>query len=694
MRAWVFLVLAVAGFGAAAAPSPAAPAPAGGVLTNAAQIRRLTAAQAAGEIPVKLRGVVIDESEPREHAVILSDGSASLYLHSETNLFAPYHRQDLLEVSGYSSQGQFAPCVVAAAVQKTGYSALPPAQPVTYQQLVTGALDAQFVQITGVVRECWPARAGDTTWRIVLAADGGDIPVRIPLPQRADVQADAEVTIEAVCLYEFNRKRQAISPVLQVPHGLSARIVKPAPADPYATPPQTLASLLQFSSEVLYGHRIHVRGVVISTQPRSLVWIRDASSSLRIQTLDSDDLQPGDEIDVLGFPGYGTATPVLEDATYRKVGRSSPPAPLLLTDLPEATDHQDDLVCLDATLAEVHSQFDGLLLVLDRQGTGFNAVLKRSTNQAIPAAWQPGSVLRVAGICDVIYDSSKPVMGIWHPQSIQILLRSPGDVTVLQAPSWWNARHVVFVLGLCAAASLVATGGVILLARRRLHEQARRRAMAEAEFAAILTERNRLAREIHDTLAQGYTATLLQLQLVELHAAGNHEAMARHLDKAKQMIRESLKEARNSIWEMQPQVLETGDLVSALKNILKQLSDGVVPHTQFEVTGHPRRFSPMVENNILRLGQEAITNAIKHSRAGQISVRLHFAADCFRLQVVDDGQGFDPAQPPASEGGFGLVGMQGRAKELNAELQIHSRPAQGTEVSLQLALPAESPQTG
>jgi signal transduction histidine kinase len=155
------------------------------------------------------------------------------------------------------------------------------------------------------------------------------------------------------------------------------------------------------------------------------------------------------------------------------------------------------------------------------------------------------------------------------------------------------------------------------------------------------------------------------------------------------MVRDSLEEARNSIWNMRPQVLETGDLVSALKNILKQLSAGIVSDSHFEVVGRERRLPATIENNVLRLGQEAIANVVNHANAKQIKVTLEFGEKQFSLTVADDGRGFDPANPPPSEGGFGLVGMKERAKELNGKLKVRSAPNQGTEISLSIPLVGE-----
>ena len=136
-------------------------------------------------------------------------------------------------------------------------------------------------------------------------------------------------------------------------------------------------------------------------------------------------------------------------------------------------------------------------------------------------------------------------------------------------------------------------------------------------------------------------------------------------------------------------MLETGDLPGALSGILKQMADGSDLQTGVEITGRVRRFSPVIENNLLRVGQEAITNATKHARARQIKVKLDFGEKQFRLKVWDDGQGFDPAQPLPRAGGFGLMGMRERAAELKGDLNIQSAVGKGTEIVLTVPLSGE-----
>jgi signal transduction histidine kinase/ligand-binding sensor domain-containing protein len=272
--------------------------------------------------------------------------------------------------------------------------------------------------------------------------------------------------------------------------------------------------------------------------------------------------------------------------------------------------------------------------------------------------------------------------GVWNDTGTSL------DFTVV--PYYWQTRWFRVMLWL-AAGTLIG-GGIWMVVRRRLrqqlHAQALARVKAETEFSAIWNERNRMARELHDTLAQGLGAITMQLEVVKRKLPADSTARG-PLDEARDQARSSLADARNSIWNMRSQVLETGDLATALRGILKHLTDGRGIAAEVRVTGQARRLAPVTENNLLRIGQEAITNAARYARASEIEVLLEFEARQLRLSVTDDGCGFDPAQPPVSEGGFGIVGMRERAAELHAALQVLSTPGQGTVMTLRLPLAAD-----
>jgi PAS domain S-box-containing protein len=200
-----------------------------------------------------------------------------------------------------------------------------------------------------------------------------------------------------------------------------------------------------------------------------------------------------------------------------------------------------------------------------------------------------------------------------------------------------------------------------------------------AEEASRLDERNRMAREIHDVLAQAFTGILLHVgAAMEIMVKKPAKAEA-HLETVDELARSGLAEARRSVVALRPKLLEEGDLPSALKRLTAQMQVSSQTHLTCEIIGVIYPLAPYIENHLLRIGQEALTNAVKYAHATTIYLELVYEErQCF-LRVKDDGQGFDVTQV-SLEQGFGLVGMSERAEQMNGELSIQSQPGQGTEI--------------
>ncbi|MBD1853281.1 CHASE2 domain-containing protein [Cyanobacteria bacterium FACHB-502] len=200
-----------------------------------------------------------------------------------------------------------------------------------------------------------------------------------------------------------------------------------------------------------------------------------------------------------------------------------------------------------------------------------------------------------------------------------------------------------------------------------------------AEEASILDERNRMAREIHDTLAQAFTGILLHIgAAMELITKKPATVQAR-LETVDELARTGLSEARRSVAALRPKLLEKGSLFDALKHLTAQMKSSTDTSLICEVIGTAYPLSPNVENNLLRIGQEALTNAIKYAHASEIRVELVYEETHCLLRVKDNGQGFEIDQIPLNQG-FGLVGMSERVEQIGGELIIQSQPDQGTEV--------------
>jgi len=229
----------------------------------------------------------------------------------------------------------------------------------------------------------------------------------------------------------------------------------------------------------------------------------------------------------------------------------------------------------------------------------------------------------------------------------------------------------------------LAAGLVVLLLRLRLQR-------AESEFKAVLGERGRIAREIHDTLAQGYVGISVQLEvLAELLRLKKVDAAAKHLDTTRGYVREGLADARQSIWALRSQDSRETTLPVQLRRVVEAAgSHGFEPH--FSLYGAYRPLPPGTEREILRVAQEAIHNVHKHAGAKNLFVQLEYGQDTIALEVRDDGRGFEAGTEVAPAAGhFGLTGMRERAASIGGTLEVTSEPGDGAVVRLRARVPRD-----
>ncbi len=206
----------------------------------------------------------------------------------------------------------------------------------------------------------------------------------------------------------------------------------------------------------------------------------------------------------------------------------------------------------------------------------------------------------------------------------------------------------------------------------------------ERQFNLLLRERNRIAREIHDTLAQGFAGVSVQLELVNRLLVFPTEAAKEHLNRARLLVRESLSEARRSIWELRSQEADSRDLAGRFSKLSRQVGEVSGTDVQLTIHGIYRQLDPQVEDEVFRIGQEALANAVRHSGAQRITIDLTFTSRKLKMTVADDGRGFVSEKKSAGpDGHFGLQGMRERAEQIRGELTIQSSVGSGTTVYLE-----------
>jgi signal transduction histidine kinase len=206
--------------------------------------------------------------------------------------------------------------------------------------------------------------------------------------------------------------------------------------------------------------------------------------------------------------------------------------------------------------------------------------------------------------------------------------------------------------------------------------------------AAVLEERNRIAHEIHDSLAQGLAGIILQLDAVKRMTRGQAVPSDPYVERASDLARHSLEEARRSVWALRPALLEKADLPQALGLLAEQCASEGGAHIELDVQGVPRPLAEAIEVNLFRIAQAAVTNALKHAAPQTVFIELRYDDAKVALRVRDDGSGFEGAEEglPANLG-FGIPNMLRRAKLLGARLAIRAAPGQGTEVSVVVRKP-------
>jgi signal transduction histidine kinase len=203
--------------------------------------------------------------------------------------------------------------------------------------------------------------------------------------------------------------------------------------------------------------------------------------------------------------------------------------------------------------------------------------------------------------------------------------------------------------------------------------------------AAVMAERNRAVRDVHDTLAHAFTGVIVQLEASDdASARGLDTEAGAHIARAEAMARAGLQEARRSVMALRPQALEGNDLSTALRQMVTGITDGTLVNSEFAQIGVPRQLPPAWDENLLRIGQEALTNAIRHGHAQRIVMELDFSEDAVLLRLTDDGRGFDAN---SAFDGLGLVGIRARASSMGGQLSIRSAAGSGATISVSVPLP-------
>lgn len=455
------------------------------VLTTARQVHILSDSEARRGYPVHLASAQITFCDTRLGALFLLDSTDGIFADMRGQQGPGLHAGDIVRVDAVSGPGKVNPVLLNSRITVLRHASLPPAPLVSFDRILTGAWDARWISMEGIVRSVrrpseltsYAGEPGFGNSNLILSLASGPDSIDV-ITQRAGAPncsslIDARVRLRAAVGSRFNQRNQLIGVHVYMPSLSDVHVLEAPPRDPYAIPVTDTSGVMR-RSLVAPGHRVHVRGVV--------TWFRgtefslmDSSHGIFVHIDKPAPLHEGDLLDVVGFPSMGDYTAVLEDAVYRRIGAAFIPAPVPITAAQAVTGVRDaEPISLDGQLLYRSRNLSEQELVLTAGGTTFSAVLPPGMDELL-SGLDPGTSLRLTGICFIEVTPDKT------PQAVKVLLRSPADLVVLQRPSWWTVRHALLLSALLFALVLaVVAWNVILRGRVRTQTRVIRAQLSEA----------------------------------------------------------------------------------------------------------------------------------------------------------------------------------------------------------------------
>jgi len=664
-------------------------------LKTAAEVRRLLPEQAAKHLPVRFQAVCTFH-DGALFSRFVQDETAGIYLQATTNM-PPFGPGDLVEVVGVTDAGEYAPIIQLRSVRVVQKATFPTAKPVALEELVSGREDSQFVEVVGTVRSVRYER--ESEYYLVDVAMGGErftaYTRQLPVTNTQEL-VESVVRVRGVCSTLFNRQRQLFGFRLLVPRADDLRVEKSAAANPFDIPTQEISSLLRFTAQGTFGPRVKLAGRVVFFEPGVALFIQDDREGLHCQTRERLAVQPGDYVEVLGFPAKGEYTPVLQDAIYRKLGSGPGPEPLTINlDEALAGTHDCKLVRITGKLVEHTKRGRERFVVLEKDGFifyGYQAAAEAGVGFT-PAG--VGSEVALTGICLIERGSSWWAGEGWRAKAFRILLRSPEDVQILRSPPWLSVRRVLWMAAALGFLAFAASAWVAVLHRqvaertRQLEKQIQERQRVERQHL-IEQERTRVAQDLHDELGATLTEVSMLGSLVRTPSLPV-EARERYLDKLAAVSRAVVATLDEIVWAVNPKYDSVASLASYYSLFAQRFLNlaGIACRLQVADAFPARPLDSRLRHGVFLAFKEALNNAVRHSGASEVKIAMDVIGNRLRIAVVDNGKGF--GLQDGLPGSDGLASMRARMKKLGGECEIVSEPGRGTTVELRLPLGESEP---
>ncbi len=429
----------------------------------------------------------------------LQDDTDGIYIATDGRLgMTDVAPGDHLVVTGTPDAGEFAPIIKASKVIRRGRAPLPKPHPVAQSELSGGKLDNLYVEIRGTVRAVSLGYVSKSNPAAFLMLDtesrnSGSVEVVLSHFREDPIRyVDAVITARGVVGIVYNRKRQALGMNVFVDNPREMSVVKPPEADPFGMKLTPIGDLMAWGVNRDWSHRVRVRGTVTLHRIGEYVVLQDGPNALRVETESHVSLRPGAQVEATGFVSAGGYSPNLRQAVIRQIGSGEEPPPVRRWPKQLLSGIDDDrLVTTSATVLEAGNVARRTLITLEDGGIQFLAEIPGPAER-VPRLLRPGARVEITGVCHILTDVSR------KPKSIELLVRGPGDIKIVNAGPAITVTGIAWVGGTVAGAALVCVLWALTL-RRRVREQTRWIQSSldrEHAIARIMAERSAILERI------------------------------------------------------------------------------------------------------------------------------------------------------------------------------------------------------
>lgn len=413
-----------------------------------------------------------------------------------------------------------------------------------------------------------------------------------------------------------------------------------------------------------HASHVKVQGVVTLVSP--ILFVQDSTGGVAIpQPYTVKPVQIGDAVEASGDAELHDFSSVLRNASVRQLWSHAPVPPVAVTASQAATGAFDaQFIETEGRLeSEQRDGSNSVILKLNEGSQSFVAIAESPSPAEMPHRFKIGSRLRLLGVCVTDRAFARNEM------PFALLMRSAEDAQMIEPPPWWNTQHIIeLIVGL-----LVLSLGIQLAYS----------SVKRSQLQAVIDERERLALEMHDTLAQSFAGLGFQLEAL-CEEADPGSPMRSQLESTVDLVRSGHMEARRNIAALRPGSLDQIGLAKSLEEAARTIvRDGPVA-VSMSVRGEPRPIPLRICDTFYRIGQEAVANAVRHGHPKTIRLHLAYGRPSVKLTIRDDGGGFSLDEDAA---GFGIRGMKRRASAINANFHIRSSPGHGTSVQVRVIFP-------